>query len=240
MNNNNIKEMLQQELFVYINKKIDIMKLSTVELKEENYIPILESKQIWSKKELGDVIKLLNIRRIEYNDDNSQIPLSELYIKRTESYERAIKTCHHMYIKKIIFLLKKTLNLAYLKILEKQKYIILAKADSDKGTVIDFFCMKKTKIIPIFSDSSEVEAFFIALDKKAEDIQNEYSSLNIRFKDLYKLMIEKYKDYSLLIDPSGVEIKNFSFSMLLNRKLLNYMKKEHDIDSASKKENKSK
>ena len=100
--------------------------------------------------------------------------------------------------------------------------------------------MKKTKIIPIFSDSSEVEAFFIALDKKAEDIQNEYSSLNIRFKDLYKLMIEKYKDYSLLIDPSGIEIKNFSFSMLLNRKLLNYIKKEHDIDAASKKENKSK
>ena len=44
----------------------------------------------------------MNIRRIEYNDDNSQIPLSELYIKRTESYERAIKSCHHMYIKKII------------------------------------------------------------------------------------------------------------------------------------------
>ena len=40
MNNNKIKEMMQQEVFVYINKKIDIMKLSTVELKEENYIPI--------------------------------------------------------------------------------------------------------------------------------------------------------------------------------------------------------
>jgi hypothetical protein len=235
MEDNNIKQILKQELFVYINKKIDIMKLSTVKLNDENYIPILNSKQLWSKKELGDVIKLFNIRRVEYADSNSQIPLSELYIRRTESYERAIKSCHHMYIKKIIFLLKKTLNLAYLKILEKQKYIILAKADSDKGTVIDFFCMKKTKIIPIFSDSSEVEAFFITLDKKAEDIQNEYSSLNIRFKDLYKLMIEKYKDYSLLIDPSGTIIKNFSFSMLLNRKLLNYMRKEHDSEAVTKK-----
>jgi hypothetical protein len=235
MEDNNIKQILKQELFVYINKKIDIMKLSTVKLNDENYIPILNSKQLWSKKELGDVIKLFNIRRIEYADSNSQIPLSELYIRRTESYERAIKSCHHMYIKKIIFLLKKTLNLAYLKILEKQKYIILAKADSDKGTVIDFFCMKKTKIIPIFSDSSEVEAFFITLDKKAEDIQNEYSSLNIRFKDLYKLMIEKYKDYALLIDPSGTIIKNFSFSMLLNRKLLNYMRKEHDSEVVTKK-----
>ena len=47
--------------------------------------------------------------------------------------------------------------------------------------------------------------------------------LNIKFRDLYKMQLEEYKNYSFWIDPYSLKIKDFDFSFKISPELSQYI-----------------
>lgn len=211
----------KQKIYAYIDKHQDILKLNHQPINDTNYILLTKADEIWSKEELANVIKAFHIRRVEL--DGEQISIKSIYSVRPEPYEKAVNGFHRMYVKKIIFLIKNTGIKSYLKMFEKQKLIILAKPDDEKNTKLNFMCLDKTKTIPVFTDSYEVDNFIIeCLDNNYMDIKK-YSPMCLNFKELYYFYYLNYSDFKIVIDPCAQQIKDINFSFVLSNKLIKYI-----------------
>ena len=211
----------KQKIYAYIDKHQDILKLNHQPINDTNYILLTKADEIWSKEELANVIKAFHIRRVEL--DGEQISIKSIYSVRPEPYEKAVNGFHRMYVKKIIFLIKNTGIKSYLKMFEKQKFIILAKPDDEKNTKLNFMRLDKTKTIPVFTDSYEVDNFIIeCLDNNYMDIKK-YSPMCLNFKELYYFYYLEYSDFKIVIDPCAQQIKDINFSFILSNKLIKYI-----------------
>ena len=103
------------------------------------------------------------------------------------------------------------------------KFIILAKPDDEKNTKLNFMCLDKTKTIPVFTDSYEVDNFIIeCLDNNYTDIKK-YSPMCLNFKELYYFYYLNYSDFKIVIDPCAQQIKDINFSFVLSNKLIKYI-----------------
>lgn len=212
-----------KKIYVYVSKREDILKLSDTKIDDTNFIPFILKSDIYSKNELADIIRLFHIRRVYLN--NEPVPVKEIFTARPESYERAVKGFHRIYVKKIVFLLKRTINLTYVRLLEKQQFIVLVRPDKEENTKLDFLHFENTKVVPVFSDSTEIEAFLS--NSKVESIPEvkEYAPMLLRFSELLFFMKNMYKDFSVMLDPYGLTVKGVNFTLKLSQDFMSYVHK---------------
>lgn len=219
----------KEDIYVYINKKSDILHISKEKSEDTNKIPIIPKAEKWSKNELAGAIKAFHVRQVEYDGEN--IPIKDIYTSRPEPYEKAVKGYHRMYTKKIIFLFKKTGGTKYLKLLTRQKFIILAKPDAKIDTDFDIYVLSKTKIMPVFSESTEINNFINdAKDNGLTDV-SEYKPLCLKYRELYFFIKKKYPKYTIVLDPYAATVKDVSFSLYMPNKFLEFM--FHNRDKTS-------
>lgn len=206
-------------LYVYINRKQDIMMLSEDQLNDKDLISLSPMQDKYTKRELSNIVKVFHVRRIYFNDEI--IPVKDVFNLRKESYSYALDGYHQIYFKKVIFLIKKSRDTAYVHMLAAFKYIVFAKIN---GLDIELLNLKKQKLIPAFSDSSNADNFlFRESAELIPDIEN-YKKLIVDFKGLKFLLKKKYKDCSVILNPYPDNVKNCNFTLKLTQDFLTYIK----------------
>lgn len=211
----------KENIYVYIDKKTDILYISKEQRNDTNDIPIIPKAEVWTKNELAGAIKTFHVRRVEY--ESEMVPIKSIYVSRPEPYERAVKGYHRMYVKKIIFLLKKTGNMKYLQLLTRQKFIILAKPEKENSVNLMFFALPKTKLVPVFSDSSEMENFINVAKENGLNEISEYSPLCFKYRELYYFINKNFKDFGAILDPYADTVKDVTFSLNMPKDFLEFM-----------------
>ena len=219
-----IDEIENTPIYVYINGAKDSLRIA-YDLDKINKYEYLYSnhKQIWTKKDIGEIIKAFNISDIEL--PNKKKLSKNLFIKDVSlPYEENLRTIKTYYFKKLIYLIRKTGAESFLYLLTTRKILILCKPSDNKEINLDYYIDKNITsefpVIPIFSDSNTLRAYL----KNNKDINEEYKPLLMKFTDAMHHANELKT--GLCIDPDSYLIKNKNFSLLISPKLRDYIHDE--------------
>lgn len=208
-------------VYIYINSQIDILLISTELLSEEEeqrkkYILFSKTAKVWDKNDVIEIVKAFNIQLVIFPNNK---PLKSVYFlpNRNLKYDEALNEYIFSYGKKIIFLIKKTRSEAFLRILSKKKFIVLAKPN-EKNINIDIFVtdIDGRKYIPCFGDSNFLRAFL----EKNENIKD-YKPYILSFSKLTS--IAKHCNLDVYINPFSYNIKGKDFSLIVSIDLIKYI-----------------
>lgn len=227
--NKHFSELENMACYIYISGIDDLLYITDKKLTDEDkenkrlYI-FSENSYVWEKKDICELIDAFYIKVIIFPDGKA-VKTQEFKINRPLNYIDNLKRVQAPYIKKIIFLEKKTRAESLLYLLSHKNFIVLAKPSSPKSIEIDIYTEENHdningSYLPAFSDSDTLREFL--KNKKDNECIKDYKPLLMKFSEIARYT-KKNETCSIYINPVSYSIKNKNFTFKISPQLLFYI-----------------
>ncbi len=216
--NKKLKDYENEKIYIAINGALNTIRLSkSPQINSTEFLYNKNPKQ-YNKDDIRNLIKAFNVNTIFFEQENFCYA-KDVIINLKLSYDEELKAIDFPFAKKLIFLTRVTKSEAFLYLVKKQKYIVLACVSENEFLNIDIFKDETINRLPIFTNSNEIRAYAL----KHPENTKKYKPLMMKFKDIQKIA-EKDKN-GIIINPQSTEIKGRNFRLDISPELLNYIKK---------------